>query len=58
MYGAPKPVLTKEIWDKVLERKLYEHEERRLFRLGHHGTGDSPALNAAAAPPPPGATKQ
>ncbi len=57
MYGAPQPVLTKEIWDKVLERKLYEHEERRLFRLGHHGTGDSPAAKAAAAPPP-GAKKQ
>jgi ATPase family AAA domain-containing protein 3A/B len=44
VYGAPKAVLTSEIWQSVLQRKLYEHAERRAFRLGHHGTGDSAAV--------------
>ncbi|GFR42049.1 hypothetical protein Agub_g2865 [Astrephomene gubernaculifera] len=41
VYGASQAVLTPAIWRNVLERKLYEHAERRAFRLGHHGTGDS-----------------
>lgn len=44
VYGAPKAVLTPEIWQGVLQRKLYEHAERRTFRLGHHGTGDSTSV--------------
>lgn len=42
VYGSAEPVLTPEIWKAVLDRKLYEHQQRRRFRLGHHGTGDSP----------------
>ena len=38
VYGSASAVLTPEIWDVVLKRKLYEHEERKAFRLGHHGT--------------------
>lgn len=49
VYGAPEPVLTSGIWRKVLERKLYEHAERRAFRLGHHGTGDSDRAAAGKA---------
>lgn len=49
VYGAPQPVLTRTIWQAVLERKLYEHGQRRAFKLGHHGTGDSPEPAAAAA---------
>ncbi|GIL58833.1 hypothetical protein Vafri_13806 [Volvox africanus] len=48
VYGAPQPVLTSEIWRTVLQRKLHEHAERRAFRLGHHGTGDSAAGSAEA----------
>lgn len=43
VYGSASAVLTPEIWDVVLKRKLYEHEERKAFKLGHHGTpGDVP----------------
>lgn len=43
VYGSAEAALTPQIWDLVLKRKLYEHEERRAFRLGHHGTpGDEP----------------
>ena len=38
VYGSASAVLTPEIWDSVLKRKLYEHEERKAFKLGHHGT--------------------
>lgn len=41
VYGSHEPVLTPEIWQSVLKRKLYEHEERAAFKLGHHGTGSS-----------------
>ncbi|EFJ44341.1 hypothetical protein VOLCADRAFT_64976 [Volvox carteri f. nagariensis] len=52
VYGAPQPVLTPEIWRTVLARKLHEHAERRSFRLGHHGTGDSaPVLAGPGAGP-------
>jgi ATPase family AAA domain-containing protein 3A/B len=45
VYGSPEATLTPEIWNVVLSRKLYEHQERRNFRLGHHGTpGDAQAL--------------
>jgi ATPase family AAA domain-containing protein 3A/B len=49
VYGAPEPVLTRELFGKVLDYKLKEHAARRAFVLGHHGTGDS-------APPPGGAS--
>jgi ATPase family AAA domain-containing protein 3A/B len=32
VYGAASPVLTPELWDSVLQRKLYEHSERKAFR--------------------------
>jgi hypothetical protein len=38
VYGGKAPVLTPELWRTVLARKLNEHQERRAFRLGHHGT--------------------
>ncbi|KAL6750220.1 hypothetical protein V8C86DRAFT_3020162 [Haematococcus lacustris] len=41
VYGSAQPLLTVELWDSVLARKLHEHSERKAFRLGHHGTGDS-----------------
>ena len=42
VYGSAEATLTPAIWDAVLLRKLYEHQERRNFRLGHHGTpGDA-----------------
>ncbi|GFH26211.1 AAA domain-containing protein, partial [Haematococcus lacustris] len=41
VYGSAQPLLTAELWDSVLARKLHEHSERKTFRLGHHGTGDS-----------------
>ena len=42
VYGSPEATLTSEIWNVVLSRKLYEHQERKQFRLGHHGTpGDT-----------------
>lgn len=43
VYGSHEAVLTKNIFHAVLAHKLYEHDQRRQFRLGHHGTGDSPA---------------
>ena len=47
VYGSPEATLTPEIWNAVLSRKLYEHQERRNFRLGHHGTpGDAAALSS------------
>ncbi|KAG2495260.1 hypothetical protein HYH03_006533 [Edaphochlamys debaryana] len=55
VYGAPEAVLTPAIWRAVLERKLYEHAERRAFRLGHHGTGDSAQVLAMG---PGGAPKK
>ncbi len=48
VYGSTEAVLTPEIWDAVLRRKLHEHQERRAFRLGHHGTpGDQPTAASA-----------
>ena len=45
VYGSPEATLTSEIWNVVLSRKLYEHQERKQFRLGHHGTpGDTAGL--------------
>lgn len=41
VYGSPQPVLTPEIFNRVLKAKLDEHAARRSFMLGHHGTGDS-----------------
>ena len=41
VYGSSEALLTPAIWNGVLQRKLYEHTERKQFRLGHHGTGDS-----------------
>ncbi len=32
VYGAAEPVLTPHIWNSVLERKLYEHQERKAFK--------------------------
>ncbi|PNH11925.1 ATPase family AAA domain-containing protein 3-A, partial [Tetrabaena socialis] len=47
VYGASQTVLTPATWRAVLERKLYEHGERKAFRLGHHGTGEKEAAPAA-----------
>ncbi|KAG1677962.1 hypothetical protein FOA52_001380 [Chlamydomonas sp. UWO 241] len=42
VYGSSEAALTPEIWQAVLKRKLVEHQERKGFRLGHHGTpGDA-----------------
>ena len=47
VYGSTEATLTPEIWNAVLSRKLYEHQERKNFRLGHHGTpGDKELLSA------------
>ncbi|GBF92094.1 hypothetical protein Rsub_04441 [Raphidocelis subcapitata] len=43
VYGAPEPVLTPELFRRVLDHKLREHAARRAFVVGHHGTGDSAA---------------
>jgi ATPase family AAA domain-containing protein 3A/B len=44
VYGSQEAVLTPEIWNTVLKRKLFEHQERKTFKLGHHGTpGDGVA---------------
>jgi len=40
VYGSAQPVLTPQVWDTVLSRKLFEHKEREAFRLGHHGIGE------------------
>ncbi|KAF5841023.1 P-loop containing nucleoside triphosphate hydrolase protein [Dunaliella salina] len=32
VYGSPQPVLTPQVWDTVLSRKLFEHKEREAFR--------------------------
>ncbi len=31
-YGSAQPVLTPALWKSVLDRKLFEHQERRAFR--------------------------
>lgn len=49
VYGSPAGVLTADLWDSVLERKLFEHSERQLFKLGHHGTME-PAVTVSAVP--------
>eukprot|EP00798_Chlamydomonas_sp_ICE-L_P022724 gene22724-29884_t len=41
VYGSHEAVLTPELYRSVLARKMKEHEERKEFKLGHHGTGDS-----------------
>ena len=51
VYGSPEATLTPEIWNAVLSRKLYEHQERKHFRLGHHGTpGDMGGQASAVVP--------
>eukprot|EP00955_Chlamydomonas_euryale_P111580 366076-Chlamydomonas_euryale.AAC.5 len=52
VYGSHEAALTPEVWNAVLQRKLSEHQERKAFRLGHHGTpgDDGPAVPPAAAP--------
>lgn len=32
VYGSAKPILTPQVWDTVLKRKLFEHQERSAFR--------------------------
>jgi ATPase family AAA domain-containing protein 3A/B len=32
VYGSASPVLTPELWSTVLQRKLYEHSERKAFK--------------------------
>ncbi|KAJ9515668.1 hypothetical protein QJQ45_002696 [Haematococcus lacustris] len=32
VYGSAQPLLTAELWDSVLARKLHEHSERKAFR--------------------------
>ena len=49
VYGSHEAVLTPEIFQSVLGRKMVEHEERKQFKLGHHGTGDSDKKEATAA---------
>ncbi len=38
-YGSAQPVLTPGLWDSVLQRKLFEHQERRAFRCVWGGGG-------------------
>lgn len=50
VYGSQESVLTPQIWQSVLQRKLYEHQERKAFRLGHHGTpGDEGPVPAKSS---------
>jgi hypothetical protein len=51
VYGQAKAELTPEIWDTVLQRKLFEHQERRAFKLGHHGTYEPSPAGGPATPP-------
>ena len=46
VYGSARPVLTPELFQRVLDYKLREHAARRAFVLGHHGTGEAPPAAA------------
>lgn len=52
VYGSAEAVLTPQLFKTVLDHKLYEHAQRKNFRLGHHGTGDSVAGASSEGRPP------
>ena len=41
VYGSAQAVLTSALLDTVVQRKLFEHGERKAFREGQHGGGGS-----------------
>lgn len=47
VYGSHEPVLTPDIFKSVLAHKMYEHQQRAVFKLGHHGVGDAKAPQQA-----------
>jgi ATPase family AAA domain-containing protein 3A/B len=51
VYGSTTTLLTTDIFNRVLEAKLKEHEARKSFMLGHHGTGDSMQTTGAVKEP-------
>ena len=36
VYGSSKPILTHEMWDRVLNMKVREHAQRQAFLEGQH----------------------
>lgn len=56
VYGSPQPVLTADIFNRVLKAKLDEHAARRSFLLGHHGTGDSVIAQGPSSSSSPGSS--
>ena len=36
VYGSAQPILTHEMWHRVLNMKLKEHAQRRAFLAGQH----------------------
>lgn len=58
VYGSASTVLTPEIFERVLQHKLYEHAQVSAFKLGHHGAGAGGVLVGMPRPPAPYGTAE
>lgn len=36
VYGSAQPILTKDMWQRVINMKVREHEQRQEFLAGQH----------------------